>query len=142
MKSSFKINFIKAVTGCYGDGSDASLFQIGAKSKRSAFCGNGTGRYCTHAAFVYPKCTNSWTSWQTQVNWYAMEETYHGRTDGPPHAVPTGMTLEHGVNFTFTRDGSHNQINDTWNGLNGVSPFQSTLVAETAWPDKGLKLNS
>ncbi len=30
-----------------------------------------------------------------------------------------------------TWDGSHNQINDTWNGLNGAL-FQTTLVAETA----------
>jgi len=30
-----------------------------------------------------------------------------------------------------TWDGSHNQINDTWNGLNGAL-FQSTLLAETA----------
>ncbi|MBS1656156.1 MAG: RagB/SusD family nutrient uptake outer membrane protein, partial [Bacteroidetes bacterium] len=67
----------------------------------------------------------------TQSNWYALEEHSTDELLGPTRGTDWDDFGTWRKLHLHTWDGSHNQINDTWNGLNG-SLYQATLVAETA----------
>lgn len=66
-----------------------------------------------------------------QGNWYAMEEHTTDELMGPTRGTDWDDFGTWRKLHLHTWDGSHNQINDTWNGLNGAL-FQTTLLAETA----------
>jgi hypothetical protein len=66
-----------------------------------------------------------------QGNSYAMEEHTTDELLGPTRGTDWDDFGTWRKLHLHTWDGSHNQINDTWNGLNGAL-FQSTLLAETA----------
>jgi starch-binding outer membrane protein, SusD/RagB family len=67
----------------------------------------------------------------TQGNWYAMEEHTTDELMGPTRGTDWDDFGTWRKLHLHAWDASHNQINDTWNGLNGAL-FQTTLVAETA----------
>jgi hypothetical protein len=66
-----------------------------------------------------------------QGNWFAMEEHTTDELMGPTRGTDWDDFGTWRKLHLHTWDGSHNQINDTWNGLNGAL-FQTTLLAETA----------
>lgn len=66
-----------------------------------------------------------------QGNSYAMDEHSTDEMLGPTRGTDWDDFGTWRKLHLHTWDGSHNQINDTWNGLNGAL-FQSTLLAETA----------
>jgi hypothetical protein len=66
-----------------------------------------------------------------QGNWYAMSEHTTDELMGPTRGTDWDDFGTWRKLHLHTWDGSHNQINDTWNGLNGAL-FQTTLLAETA----------
>ncbi|MBS1577823.1 MAG: RagB/SusD family nutrient uptake outer membrane protein [Bacteroidetes bacterium] len=66
-----------------------------------------------------------------QSNWFAMEEHTTDELMGPTRGTDWDDFGTWRKLHLHTWDGSHNQINDTWNGLNGAL-FQTTLLAETA----------
>lgn len=66
-----------------------------------------------------------------QSNWFAMEEHSSDELAGPTRGTDWDDFGTWRKLHLHTWDGSHNQINDTWNGLNGAL-FQTTLIAETA----------
>lgn len=66
-----------------------------------------------------------------QGNWFAMEEHTTDELLGPTRGTDWDDFGTWRKLHLHTWDGSHNQINDTWNGLNGAL-FQSTLLAETS----------
>lgn len=66
-----------------------------------------------------------------QGNWYAMEEHTTDELMGPTRGTDWDDFGTWRKLHLHTWDGSHNQINDTWNGLNGAL-FQTTLLGETA----------
>lgn len=66
-----------------------------------------------------------------QGNWYAMQEHTTDELMGPTRGTDWDDFGTWRKLHLHTWDGSHNQINDTWNGLNGAL-FQTTLLAETA----------
>lgn len=66
-----------------------------------------------------------------QGNAYAMEEHTTDEIMGPTRGTDWDDFGTWRKLHLHTWDGSHNQINDTWNGLNG-GLFQSNLLAETA----------
>jgi hypothetical protein len=66
-----------------------------------------------------------------QGNWYAMSEHTTDELMGPTRGTDWDDFGTWRKLHLHTWDGAHNQINDTWNGLNGAL-FQTTLVAETA----------
>lgn len=67
----------------------------------------------------------------TQGNWYAMEEHTTDEMMGPTRGTDWDDFGTWRKLHLHTWDGSHNQINDTWNAINGAL-FQTTLLAETA----------
>jgi hypothetical protein len=67
----------------------------------------------------------------TQGNWFAMEEHTTDELLGPTRGTDWDDFGTWRKLHLHTWDGAHNQINDTWNGLNGAL-FQTTLLAETA----------
>lgn len=66
-----------------------------------------------------------------QGNWFAMQEHTTDELMGPTRGTDWDDFGTWRKLHLHTWDGSHNQINDTWNGLNGAL-FQTTLLAETA----------
>ncbi len=66
-----------------------------------------------------------------QGNAYAMNEHSTDEILGPTRGTDWDDFGTWRKLHLHTWDGSHNQVNDTWNGLNG-SLYQATLVAETA----------
>lgn len=66
-----------------------------------------------------------------QGNAYAMQEHTTDEILGPTRGTDWDDFGTWRKLHLHTWDGSHNQINDTWNGLNGAL-FQSNLLAETA----------
>ena len=66
-----------------------------------------------------------------QGNWFAMEEHTTDELLGPTRGTDWDDFGTWRKLHLHTWDGSHNQINDTWNGLNGAL-FQTTLLAETS----------
>ncbi|MDX1955659.1 MAG: RagB/SusD family nutrient uptake outer membrane protein [Chitinophagaceae bacterium] len=66
-----------------------------------------------------------------QGNWYAMSEHTTDELMGPTRGTDWDDFGTWRKLHLHAWDGSHNQINDTWNGLNGAL-FQTTLLAETA----------
>ena len=66
-----------------------------------------------------------------QGNSYAMEEHSTDEILGPTRGTDWDDFGTWRKLHLHTWDGSHNQINDTWNGLNGAL-FQSNLLAETS----------
>jgi hypothetical protein len=66
-----------------------------------------------------------------QGNAYAMQEHTTDEILGPTRGTDWDDFGTWRKLHQHTWDGSHNQINDTWNGLNGAL-FQSNLLAETA----------
>lgn len=65
-----------------------------------------------------------------QGNSYAMEEHTTDELLGPTRGTDWDDFGTWRKLHLHTWDGSHNQINDTWNGLNGAL-FQTTLLAES-----------
>lgn len=66
-----------------------------------------------------------------QANWFAMQEHTTDELLGPTRGTDWDDFGTWRKLHLHTWDGSHNQINDTWNGLNGAL-FQTTLLAETS----------
>lgn len=66
-----------------------------------------------------------------QGNWFAMQEHTTDELMGPTRGTDWDDFGTWRKLHLHTWDGSHNQIYDTWNGLNGAL-FQTTLLAETA----------
>jgi hypothetical protein len=66
-----------------------------------------------------------------QGNWFAMQEHTTDELMGPTRGTDWDDFGTWRKLHLHAWDGAHNQINDTWNGLNGAL-FQTTLVAETA----------
>ncbi len=66
-----------------------------------------------------------------QGNWYAMSEHTTDELMGPTRGTDWDDFGTWRKLHLHTWDGAHNQINDTWNGLNGAL-FQTTLLAETS----------
>ena len=66
-----------------------------------------------------------------QGNSYAMEEHTTDELLGPTRGTDWDDFGTWRKLHLHTWDGSHDQINDTWNGLNGAL-FQTTLIAETS----------
>jgi hypothetical protein len=66
-----------------------------------------------------------------QGNAYAMQEHTTDEILGPTRGTDWDDFGTWRKLHQHTWDGAHNQINDTWNGLNGAL-FQTTLLAETA----------
>lgn len=66
-----------------------------------------------------------------QGNWYAMNEHTTDELMGPTRGTDWDDFGTWRKLHLHAWDGSHNQINDTWNGLNGAL-FQTTLLAETS----------
>ncbi len=66
-----------------------------------------------------------------QGNWYALSEHTTDELLGPTRGTDWDDFGTWRKLHLHAWDGSHNQINDTWNGLNGAL-FQTTLLAETA----------
>lgn len=66
-----------------------------------------------------------------QGNWFAMEEHTTDEILGPTRGTDWDDFGTWRKLHLHAWDGNHNQINDTWNGLNGAL-FQATLLAETA----------
>ena len=66
-----------------------------------------------------------------QGNAYAMQEHTTDEILGPTRGTDWDDFGTWRKLHLHTWDGSHNQVNDTWNGLNGAL-YQATLVAETA----------
>lgn len=65
-----------------------------------------------------------------QGNWYAMSEHTTDELMGPTRGTDWDDFGTWRKLHQHTWDGSHNQINDTWNGINGAL-FQTTLLAES-----------
>ena len=66
-----------------------------------------------------------------QGNWYAMQEHTTDELMGPTRGTDWDDFGTWRKLHLHTWDAQHNQIRDTWNGLNGAL-FQTTLLAETA----------
>ncbi len=66
-----------------------------------------------------------------QGNWFAMSEHSTDEILGPTRGTDWDDFGTWRKLHLHTWDGSHNQINDTWNGINGAL-FQTTLLAETS----------
>jgi hypothetical protein len=66
-----------------------------------------------------------------QGNWYAMEEHTTDELMGPTRGTDWDDFGTWRKLHLHTWDAAHNQIYDTWNGLNGAL-FQTTLLGETA----------
>lgn len=71
-----------------------------------------------------------------QGNSYAMEEHSTDELLGPTRGTDWDDFGTWRKLHLHTWDGSHNQINDTWNGLNGAL-FQTTLLAESTTASTG-----
>jgi hypothetical protein len=66
-----------------------------------------------------------------QENWYAMSEHTTDELMGPTRGTDWDDFGTWRKLHLHTWDGAHNQVNTTWNGMNGAL-FQTTLLAETA----------
>lgn len=66
-----------------------------------------------------------------QGNWFAMQEHTTDIIMGPTRGTDWDDLGTWRRLHLHTWDGDHNQVRDTWNGLNGAL-FQTTLIAETA----------
>lgn len=66
-----------------------------------------------------------------QYGWHAMSEHTTDELLGPTRGTDWDDFGTWRKLHLHTWDGSHNQVNDVWNGLNGAL-FQTTLLAETA----------
>ena len=66
-----------------------------------------------------------------QANWYALQEHTTDEMLGPTRGTDWDDFGTWRKLHLHTWDGAHNQLFDTWNGLNGAL-FQATLVAEKA----------
>lgn len=66
-----------------------------------------------------------------QGNWYAMQEHTTDELLGPTRGTDWDDFGTWRKLHLHAWDGSHDQIRDTWNGLNGAL-FQTTLLAETS----------
>lgn len=66
-----------------------------------------------------------------QANWYAMQEHSTDEMLGPTRGTDWDDFGTWRKLHLHTWDGAHNQLFDTWNGLNGAL-FHATLVAEKA----------
>lgn len=66
-----------------------------------------------------------------QSNWFALEEHSTDIVMGPTRGTDWDDLGTWRRLHLHTWDGDHNQVRDTWNGLNGAL-FQTTLIAETA----------
>lgn len=73
-----------------------------------------------------------------QGNAYAMEEHTTDEILGPTRGTDWDDFGTWRKLHLHTWDGSHNQINDTWNGINGAL-FQTTLLAESTTASAGDK---
>jgi hypothetical protein len=73
-----------------------------------------------------------------QGNWYAMSEHTTDELMGPTRGTDWDDFGTWRKLHLHTWDGAHNQINDTWNGINGAL-FQTTLLAESATADAATK---
>jgi starch-binding outer membrane protein, SusD/RagB family len=73
-----------------------------------------------------------------QGNSYAMQEHTTDEICGPTRGTDWDDFGTWRKLHLHTWDGSHNQINDTWNGLNGAL-FQTTLLAEASSADEQTK---
>ena len=69
-----------------------------------------------------------------QGNWFAMQEHTTDELMGPTRGTDWDDFGTWRKLHLHTWDGSHGQINDTWNGLNGAL-FQTTLLAEATAPN-------
>jgi starch-binding outer membrane protein, SusD/RagB family len=67
----------------------------------------------------------------SQENWFAMNEHSTDELMGPTRGTDWDDFGTWRKLHLHTWDGNHNQINNTWNGLNGAL-FQTSLLAETA----------
>lgn len=66
-----------------------------------------------------------------QGNWFALQEHTTDEILGPTRGTDWDDFGTWRKLHLHAWDGNHNQLNDTWNGLNGAL-FQATLLAETA----------
>jgi starch-binding outer membrane protein, SusD/RagB family len=66
-----------------------------------------------------------------QGNWFAMQEHSTDELMGPTRGTDWDDFGTWRKLHLHTWDGAHNQINDTWSGIN-TALFQTTLIAETA----------
>lgn len=66
----------------------------------------------------------------SQENWFAMSEHTTDELMGPTRGTDWDDFGTWRKLHLHTWDGSHNQINNTWNGINGAL-FQTTLLAES-----------
>lgn len=73
-----------------------------------------------------------------QENWYAMSEHSTDELMGPTRGTDWDDFGTWRKLHLHSWDGAHNQINNTWNGLNGAL-FQSTLLAESTTADNQTK---
>ncbi len=73
-----------------------------------------------------------------QGNSYAMQEHTTDELMGPTRGTDWDDFGTWRKLHLHTWDGAHNQINDTWNGLNGAL-FQTTLLAEASSADEQTK---
>lgn len=73
-----------------------------------------------------------------QGNSYAMQEHTTDEIMGPTRGTDWDDFGTWRKLHLHTWDGAHNQINDTWNGLNGAL-FQTTLLAEASSADEQTK---
>lgn len=76
---------------------------------------------------VYESCLNQLVG---QYGWYAMCEHTTDELMGPTRGTDWDDFGTWRKLHLHTWDGSHNQVNDVWNGINGAL-FQSTLLAES-----------
>jgi len=126
-----KNNFIKqtaiyttAIALCIGAASCSKLEEevYGSKSIAPASTDGGTS---ANLASVY-EATNALLG---QGNWYAFQEHSTDELLGPTRGTDWDDFGTWRKIHLHTVDGAHNQLYDTWNGLNG-GLFKATLVAE------------
>jgi len=98
---------------------DEKLF--GSKSEVTA----GSGSSSADLAGVY----NQLNQMVTQGNWFAMEEHTTDELMGPTRGTDWDDFGTWRKLHLHTWDGAHNQLYDTWNGLNGAI-FQATVVVD------------
>jgi starch-binding outer membrane protein, SusD/RagB family len=78
-----------------------------------------------------PKVYENLNQLVSQENWFAMSEHSTDELMGPTRGTDWDDFGTWRKLHLHTWDASHNQVNNTWNGLNGAL-FQSNLLAETS----------
>jgi starch-binding outer membrane protein, SusD/RagB family len=73
---------------------------------------------------------NQLNQFVSQENWFAMNEHSTDELMGPTRGTDWDDFGTWRKLHQHTWDGAHNQVNNTWNGLNGAL-FQTTLLAES-----------